>query len=110
MLVISILLAILSLLVLANLGLAGSSYWIAAAVQVIALTGIAALFKKATSDLFEDIAFAGISRPLTSGLLLFSAAMLLASWFVPLEAKIAQGGAIALALMGAFLSRIAKRL
>ncbi|NBT62432.1 MAG: hypothetical protein EBT02_11725, partial [Planctomycetia bacterium] len=91
MLVISILLAVLSLLVLANLGLAGSSYWIAAAVQVIALTGIAALFKKATSDLFEDIAFAGISRPLTL-----------------LEAKIAQGGAIALALMGAFLSRIAK--
>ena len=108
MLVISILLAVLSLLVLANLGLAGSSYWIAAAVQVIALTGIAALFKKATSDLFEDIAFAGISRPLTLGLLLFSAAILLASWFVPLEAKIAQGGAIALALMGAFLSRIAK--
>ena len=108
MLVISILLAILSLLVLANLGLAGSSYWIAAAVQVIALTGIAALFKKATSDLFEDIAFAGISRSLTLGLLLFSAAILLASWFVPLEAKIAQVGAIALALLGAFLSRIAK--
>ena len=79
MLVISILLAILSLLVLANLGLAGSSYWIAAAVQVIALTGIAALFKKATSDLFEDIAFAGIPRPLTLGILIFCAAMLLAS-------------------------------
>jgi hypothetical protein len=108
MLVISILLAVLSLLVLANLGLAGSSYWIAAAVQVIALTGIAILFKKATSDLFEDIAFAGIPRPLTLGILIFCAAMLLASWHVPLDMKIAQGGAILLALLGACLSRIAK--
>ena len=108
MLVISILLAVLSLLVLANLGIAGSSYWIAAAVQVIALTGIAILFKKATSDLFEDIAFVGIPRPLTLGILIFCAAMLLASWFVPLDMKIAQGGAILLALLGACLSRIAK--
>jgi hypothetical protein len=108
MLVISILLAVLSLLVLANLGIAGSSYWIAAAVQVIALTGIAILFKKATSDLFEDIAFAGIPRPLTLGILIFCAAMLLASWHVPLDMKIAQGGAILLALLGACLSRIAK--
>ena len=108
MLVISILLAVLSLLGLANLGLAGSSYWIAAAVQVIAFTGIAILFKKATSDLFEDIAFAGIPRPLTLGILIFCAAMLLASWHVPLDMKIAQGGAILLALFGACLSRIAK--
>ncbi|MEI7855495.1 MAG: hypothetical protein WCJ06_17455, partial [Planctomycetota bacterium] len=108
MLVISILLAVLSLLVLANLGIAGSSYWIAAAVQIIALTGIAILFKKATSDLFEDIAFLGIPRPLTLGILIFCAAMLLASWFVPLDMKIAQGGAILLALIGACLSRIAK--
>ncbi|NBR06318.1 MAG: hypothetical protein EBT92_11150 [Planctomycetes bacterium] len=108
MLVISILLAVLSLLVLANLGVAGSGYWIAAAVQVIALTGIAILVKKATSDLFEDIAFVGIPRPLTFGILVFSAAMLLASWFVPLDIKVAQGGAILLALLGACLSRIAK--
>ena len=108
MLVISILLAVLSLLVLANLGIAGSSYWIAAAVQIIALTGIAILFKKATSDLFEDIAFAGIPRPLALGILIFCAAMLLASWYVPLDMKIAQGGAILLAMFGAYLSRIAK--
>ena len=108
MLVISILLAVLSLLVLANLGVAGSGYWIAAAVQVIALTAMAVLFKKAISDLFEDIAFAGIPRPLTLGILLFSAAMLLASWYVPLDMKVAQGGAIVLALMGACLSRVAK--
>jgi len=108
MLVISILLAVLSLLVLANLGLAGSGDWIAYAVQIIALTAMAMLLIKATSDLFEDIAFAGIARPLALGILLFSFAMLLASWFVPLDMKVAQGGAIGLALLGAFLSRIAK--
>lgn len=108
MLVISILLALLSLLVLANLGEAGSGHWIAAAVQVIAVTGVFFLSKKSTSDLFEDVDFTGISRITTIQILLCSVCMVLVSWFVPVEKRTAQGMAVALALLSVYLSSIVK--
>jgi len=108
MLVIGSLLALLSILVLGNLGVGNLSPLLAGLVQGVALVGIGFLFKKTNEDLFEDSSFAGVSQIITLNLMLSCLAMLIASWFVPLGEISSQIAAVICALLAAFLARLAR--